>query len=100
MLFDSIQPIDDVFNAVMDLAAYAEAAGAPYSQQQTINTAYNILSKTGKYGKRVLEWNRKPGNQQTWLNFKQHFRAEQKEFRELHDTMVSKTEFNQANIVQ
>ena len=60
MLFDPIQPIDDVVNAVMDLADYAKAAGAPYSQQQTINTAYNILSKTGKYGKWILEWNRKP----------------------------------------
>ena len=89
MLFDPIQPIDDVFNAVMDLADYAEAANAPYSQQQTINTAYNILSRTGKYGKWILEWNRKPRNQKTWINFKQHFREAQKEFRELHDTMVS-----------
>ena len=62
MIFDPTQPIDDVFNAVMDPADYAEATGAPYSQQQTINTSYNILSKTAKYGKWILEWNRKTRN--------------------------------------
>lgn len=100
MMFDPQQPIDDIFNAVMNLADYADAARAPYSQQQTINTAYNIIAKSGKFGKWILEWNRKPRNQQSWINFKQHFREAQNEYRELHDTTVSETEYNQANMIQ
>ena len=100
MVFDPIQPIDDVFNAVMDLMDYSEAARAPYSQQQSMNIAYIILSRPGKFGKWILEWNRKPRNQQSWLSFKTHFRNAQKEYRELQDTTVAETEFNQAHMVR
>ena len=99
-MFDPIQPIGDIFNAVMNLADYANAARAPYSQQQTINTAYNILARIGKYGKWILEWNRLPRHQQTRVNFKKYFRNAQKEYRELHDATVAETEFNQANTIQ
>ena len=100
MVFDPIQPIDDVFNAVMDLMDYSEAARAPYSQQQSMNIAYIILSRPGKFGKWILEWNRTPRNQQSWLSFKTHFRNAQKEYRELQDTTVAETEFNQAHMVR
>ena len=54
MMFDPIQPIDNVFNAVVNLADYADAARAPYSQQQTINTTYNVLAHIGKNGKWMM----------------------------------------------
>ena len=50
MVFDPIQLIDDVFNAVMDLMDYSEATRAPYSQHQSINIAYIILKRPGKIG--------------------------------------------------
>ena len=100
MIYDPMQPIDDVFNAVMDLVDYSDAAQAPYTQQQTINIAYIILSRPGKFGKLILKWNRLGRNQKTWLHFKVHFRQAQKEYRELHNTTVAETEFNQANMVQ
>ena len=65
MIYDPMQPIDDVFNAVMDLVDYSDAAQAPYTQQQTINIAYIILSRPGKFGKWILEWNRLGRNQKT-----------------------------------
>ena len=88
MIYDPMQPIDEVFNAVVDLVDYSDAAQAPYTQKQTINIAYIILSRPGKFGKLILKWNRPGRNQKTRLHFKIYFRQAQKEYRELYITRL------------
>ena len=66
-------PLDNVFNAVENLMDFAVAAGIPYINKQVVTFAYMILLKTGKFGSYIRDWNKKPFNNQTWMNFKSHF---------------------------
>ena len=43
-IYDSAKPIDVIFNSIVELSELATAAGVPYSNQQQITIAYNILS--------------------------------------------------------
>ena len=67
-------PIDSIFNAVTALSELAEAANIPYSQQQQITIAYNILNRSGRFVTDIKEWKRKPAADHTWPNLKIHFR--------------------------
>ena len=47
--FDVNIPIDTVFNNAKKLGGIATTALNPYTDQQYINLAYNILNKTARY---------------------------------------------------
>ena len=90
----AIHPVDNVFSAVQKLMEYADAARIPYTQPQIIGIAYNIFLKTGRFKEAVTEWNRiarANPNQNTWINFKIHFRRAHQELRERSDLTASET---------
>ena len=97
--FDPIQPVDTIYTLVADLSVLAEAGQAPYSPQQIMNFAYNILLKTRKFSTDIKVWNRLPPLQKTWIAFKQHFRDAQEELRETGELRLDET-FHHANLVQ
>ena len=100
MFYDPAHPIDIIFNKVEDLSDFSTAARADFTEQQLINIAYVIISKTGKYQPYIREWTRFPHNQQTWANFKTHFRQAHQELKEAGDLTIRETQFQTANIVQ
>lgn len=95
-------PIDIVFNAVEDLADFAELAGTPLTQPQTVQYAYLILLRTGRFTNHIREWNRRQGNQRNWTNFKTFFRQAYQELKETTDLTLEDAERRQqtANIAQ
>ena len=99
IVYDLTTPIDNVFNAIENLTEFAVAAGIPYSNKQIVMLAYNIFLKTGKFGTYIIEWNKKPFDIQTWINFKQHFRNGLKEIRDTTDLMVNETPYH-ANMIK
>ena len=96
------QPVDLVFNAVDDLADYAEmATTGAFTQTQIIGKAYSQFNRTGLLSQAVTEWNRKPAVQKTWINFKTHFRQARKELKESAGATIENSDLNQqANLVQ
>ena len=96
------QPIDIVFNAIDDLADYAELAHIPLTQRQTVNKAYVLLLKTGQFKEPIREWNRKPPNEQNWPTFKTFFRQAYQELRETTDLTLEAAQLQQqqANIIE
>ena len=70
LVYDPTQPIDTVFAAVEDLNDFAELAQSPFSQKQTINLAYIIINKCGRFPEDIKNWNKRPIVEQTWINFK------------------------------
>jgi hypothetical protein len=81
---------------------YAELAQQPITAHQNIAKAYLLLNKTGRFRQAITEWNRKPAIENTWPNFKMHFRQAHPEFRETTDITLEESELarNNANLVQ
>ena len=59
-----------------------------------------IINITGKYQPYIREWSRLQVDQQSWANFKTHFRQVHQKLREAGDIQIRDTQFNSANIVQ
>jgi hypothetical protein len=102
MVYNPKFPIDIIFNAVEDFADYAELVQQPITTHQNIAKAYLLLNKTGRFKQAITEWNRKPALENTWPNFKTHFRQAHQEFRETTDITLKESELarNNANLVQ
>ena len=57
--YDTVTPVDNIFNKIKDLLKYGYRGNCPYSHPQSISKAYNILNKTIKFR-----------NSFGWINFK------------------------------
>jgi hypothetical protein len=99
LVFDVVTPIDTIYNQVEDLAEYSEIANAPISQVQTMNIAYNIINRTGRFDNAIREWNRRTPLQKTWIALKDHFRTAQAELRESGKLTMVDAGFHNANLV-
>ena len=99
MVYDPVQPIDDVFDAIQEIADLAQVAGVPFTNLQMVNMAYVIINNTRKFGKYIVEWNHLPPMQRTWMRFKDFFRTAYAELAETTDLTTQDTPF-QANFIQ
>eukprot|EP00957_Ditylum_brightwellii_P035807 2714776-Ditylum_brightwellii.AAC.2 len=66
-------PIEDFFeqfNEVQDLCA---ASGAPYSDAQLNNIAYDLIFRTAVHNDGCKEWIWRPLADKTWATFRPHF---------------------------
>ncbi len=99
MSYDPVNPIDGIFTAIHGLVHYADTAYSPYTQAQIVNMGYIILNRTGVFRRWILDWNAKPQVQQTWMNFKIHFRTAHQQLRETTSLRQQQTPFH-ANVIQ
>ena len=74
MQYDSQTLIDTVFNQVEYLLEYGELVISPYTQIQTTNIAYTIITRTSKFQDESKIWNRMNPIQKNRINFKTQFR--------------------------
>ena len=70
-------PIEMLFNQIEDAQAFAAVAGQPYTNNQQLTTAYNLVYATGLIFDDCKAWNRLPANQKTMENFKTTFQQAQ-----------------------
>ena len=68
--YDASAPIETLWEQIEEAIAFAGAAEAPYTAQQVLNNAYDLLHKTGQFKDELKEWRRLPVPQQTWPLFK------------------------------
>lgn len=98
MVYDTTTPIDIVFNSIKDLMEYGEMADNTYTPNQSIQKAYNILNRCGIFREAIKEWNRLANSDETWNNFKNHFRTAHEELWETDALTMADTNYN-ANMV-
>ena len=77
--YDPAQPIEVLFDQIETAMEYADSAGTPYTDTQTVTTAYLLIFRTGLYKDACKEWNRRPLAEKTWQNFKMDFTAAHRE---------------------
>ena len=76
MLFDQIEEAQD----------FASATGQPYTNNQLLTTAYNLVYTTGLFFDNCKAWNRLPAKQKTMEHFKTTFQQAQRELRDQQRT--------------
>lgn len=67
-------PIENLFKQLHDGMLISAAAGEPQVDAQVARLGYNIILKTGLFAEACREWRLKPDIQQTFAEFKLHFR--------------------------
>ena len=98
LTFPPNEPVDTIFAEIDELATIAELAKAPMTEQQKINMGYLLLQKAQIYSNALNKWNQKEQAEQTWENFKTHFRSAQKALRRTGTLTVQET-MNHADII-
>ena len=69
-------PINLIFRQIEDCQRLATAAGAPFTAEQIIKAAENVVLATGKYQWAYREWISLPAAQKTFNNFRKRFTQE------------------------
>jgi hypothetical protein len=84
--FDPKEPIEALYTQLKSVIDFAHAASTPYSANQLITTAYNLVFKTGRYADMCPDWCRRPAAQKTWTNFQTDFAEAAQDIRESNST--------------
>lgn len=92
-------PLETLWSRIDDLKDLSDQANSPYTQKQCINIAYILILSTKKFKDYIMQWNRRPHVQQTWMNFKSDFTAAQNELKEYGALTMEDSELHCANIV-
>jgi hypothetical protein len=77
--WDGAEPFELVIARIDECVEFASAGGDPYTAQQILTKAMNIVFKTGLYNDAVREWNRQGPALKTYANFQTHFIAAQEQ---------------------
>ena len=80
--WDANSPIEILFDQIEEAQDFASANGQPYTNNQLLTTAYNLVYAMGLFFNDCKAWNCLPANQKTMDSFKMTFQQAQ---RELHD---------------
>ena len=75
--WDANTPIEMLFGQLDNAQDFTAAAGQPYTNNQLLTTAYNLVYATGLFFDDCKAWNRLPTNQKTMDNFKTMFQQAQ-----------------------
>ena len=84
--WDANTPIKMLFDQIKDAQDFASAAGQPYTNNQLLTMAYNLVYATGLFFEDGKAWSRLPTNQKTMDNFKTTFQQAQRELRDQQRT--------------
>ena len=90
------EPIEVFFNQIEEAVEYAQNGNAPFTNAQVINTAFVVMAQAKIFKEACKEWRRKPNNEKTWPNFKNHFFAAYVEWKD--DNKYTTNEYTDANI--
>jgi len=88
--YDSNQPMETLFGQIEAAVEYAAAGNTPYTPQQVLATAFQLVFQTGIYADDCKEWKRKPPVDKTWAAFKVFFASANQEYREAQEITTGK----------
>lgn len=95
--YDLREPMSIIFDEIEDLEVLGIEATIPYSQQQLINFATDILMKSTAFEPTLILWNARPAIEKTWTNLKQQFENAHKALRLVRGKTMQDTNYHQAN---
>ena len=78
--WDPNGPFEGLIKQIKDAVELAEHAGVPYSQEQIVNTAYNLIERAGVVDLDCRKWRDRPAAQRTWSEFQVFFQKAHKDW--------------------
>ena len=98
-VFSPADPLVMIWNPVEKLRKLAIQANLPYTSQQLIELAMQLIRNTHDFEKAIGEWNAKNPTDKTWTNLKLHFGNAQKELKDIRGPTMAQAGFHQINHV-
>ena len=86
-----------VWNPIQKLKKLAIQAKIPYSEEQLIEFALQIIRSTHDFEKALGEWEAKPTANKNWTNLKLHFSQAQEELKKIRGPTMVQAGFHQMN---
>lgn len=94
--WDINQPFETLVEQIDDAIDYATAGETPYTTEQILTNAYNLVRQTGMLEDACKEWRRKPAADKSWDSFQNDFGLAHTDYRQNQSTSRG-AGFNQAN---
>jgi hypothetical protein len=91
---DVNQPIEVLYKQIEDAIEFADAGQTPYTPEQVLNIAYQLVYRTGIFADDCKIWKRQPGPYKTWPQFKIDFALAYQEYNESLDIAPSAAGFH------
>ena len=100
--YDPNMPIETLFDQIENSIDYAAAGLTPYTPEQVVTNAYQLIFDTGMFHDDCKIWNRHPAAYKTYDQFKTDFSIAHREFRDTRGTTAGATDFqaNNASVQQ
>ena len=95
MTFNPTEPVDEIFTEIDNYAEVVNIVNDPISSTQKCKLAYIVLLNTNFFCSGLKEWDKKDRQNQTWDEFKTHFRQVQKQLRQTGDLTIEETISNE-----
>jgi hypothetical protein len=97
--YDPNMPIEMLFNQIKNGMDYAAAGLSPYSTEQVMNNAFQLIYATGMFVDDCKIWKRHGTTYKTWDQFKTNFALVHQEFRDARGTTAGATGYQATNAV-
>jgi hypothetical protein len=95
--YDPNLPIETLFDQIEHGIDYAAAGLSPYSPEQVINNAFQLIYATGMFLDDCKIWKRQAAAYKTWDQFKTDFSLSHREFRDARGTTAGATDYRANN---
>ena len=97
LIWNINDPPVNMFNKIEYLVKLAKAAQMPKTQAQIVNLGLYLVKKTNDFEAALLTWYGRPVVEQTWVNFKTHFTAAQRQLKKIRGITMQNTPYHQVN---
>ena len=84
--WDPNTPFKNVIDQIKEAVEFADSANQPFTPEQILTKAYNLVYATGLYKDKCKEWTRKPAVDKNWNSFETFMLTAQAEQRIQQDT--------------
>ena len=98
--WDPNQPFEQLVKQIQDAIDMADHAGVPYTPQQIVNVAYNLVERTGMFEIDCRVWREREATDEepkNWTAFKQWFKKAHKEWEKYSKRNGARARYGQAN---
>jgi hypothetical protein len=95
--WDPQQPVESLFKQIQYCADYSEAGGVLIGHPQQINVGYVKIFATGHFMSACRQWNEKHAIEKTWTQFKSHFAAAHRQYKQVQGESTATAGYHYAN---
>ena len=79
---------ESIIEKIETAVDFTDARKVPYTPEQVMTTAYNLIFATGYFTDACCQWNQRRATSNTWVNFKTYFADEHRAWQDTHPTPV------------